>query len=60
MSHICRIVVYLTDFRHREDVYRTMGKYLKGVHPVSTGIVVDALARPEWVVEIEATAVIPD
>ncbi len=37
-----------------------LGAYLKGVHPVSTGIVVPALARPEWVVEIEATAVIPD
>jgi len=60
MSHICRIVVYLTDIRYREAVYRVMGEYLKGVHPVSTGIVVDALARPEWVVEIEATAVIPD
>lgn len=59
MSDICRIVVYLTDVRHREAVYRTMGGYLKGVHPVSTGIVVQALARPEWLVEIEATAVIP-
>lgn len=59
MTHICRLVVYLTDIRHREDVYRTMGEYLKGVHPVSTGLVVTALARPEWVVEIEATAVIP-
>ena len=60
MSHICRVVVYLTDIRYREDVYRTMGEHLKGVHPVSTGLVVNALARPEWVVEIEATAVIPD
>jgi len=60
MSHICRVVVYLTDIRYREDVYRTMGEYLKGVHPVSTGLVVNALARPEWVVEIEVTAVIPD
>ena len=60
MEHICRIVVYLTDIRYREAVYRAMGGYLKGVHPVSTGIVVPALARPEWVVEIEATAVIPD
>jgi len=33
MSHICRIVVYLTDIRHREDVYRTMGEYLKGYIP---------------------------
>jgi len=60
MSHICRIVVYLTDIRYRDAVYRTMGGYLKGVHPVSTGLVVPALARPEWVVEIEVTAVIPD
>ena len=59
MEHICRIVVYLTDIRYREAVYRAMGGYLKGVHPVSTGIVVPALARPEWVVEIEITAVIP-
>jgi enamine deaminase RidA (YjgF/YER057c/UK114 family) len=60
MADLCRIVVYLTDIRHREAVYRTMGPYLKGVHPVSTGIVVQALARPEWLVEIEATAVIPE
>ena len=60
LDHICRLVVYLTDIRYREEVYRTMGEYLKGVHPVSTGLVVPALARPEWVVEIEATAVIPD
>ena len=60
MEHICRIVVYLTDIRYREAVYREMGKHLKGVFPVSTGLVVPALARPEWVVEIEATAVIPD
>ena len=60
LDHICRIVVYLTDIRYRKAVYREMGKWLKGVHPCSTGIVVPALARPEWVVEIEVTAVIPD
>ncbi|MEX1236481.1 MAG: RidA family protein [Roseovarius sp.] len=60
MAHVARIVVYLTDIRHREAVYREMGAWLKGVHPCSTGIVVSALARPEWLVEIEVTAVIPD
>ena len=60
LSHICRIVVYLTDIRHREAVYREMGVWLKGVFPCSTGLVVSALARPEWLVEIEVTAVIPD
>ncbi len=60
LEHVCRIVVYLTDIRYREAVYGVMGRWLKGVHPCSTGIVVPALARPEWVVEIEVTAVIPD
>ena len=60
MDQVCRIVVYLTDIRYRDAVYQTMGEYLKGVHAVSTCIVVPALARPEWVVEVEATAVIPD
>ena len=60
MEHVTKLVVYLTDVRHREAVYRTMGDYIKGVHPVCTGLVVVALARPEWLVEIDATAVIPD
>jgi len=60
LDHICRIVVYLTDVRHREAVYREMGRWLKGVFPCSTGLVISALARPEWLVEIEVTAVIPD
>ena len=60
MEHVTKLVVYLTDVRHREAVYRTMGEYIKGVHPVCTGLVVVALARPEWLVEIDATAVIPD
>jgi len=49
MEHLVKLVVYITDVRHRESVYRTMGEYIEGVHPVSTGLVVQALA-----------AVIPD
>jgi len=60
MSHLVKVVVYITDVRHREAIYRTIGEYIKDVHPVSTGLVVQALARPEWLVEIDGTAVIPD
>ncbi len=60
MEHLTKLVVYLTDIRHREPVYRVMGEYIRGVHPVCTGLVVVALARAEWLVEIDATAVIPD
>ncbi|MBD1147848.1 RidA family protein [Pelagibacterales bacterium SAG-MED31] len=59
MKHLVKLVVYITDIKNRESVYRTIGKYTKNIHPVSTGLVVNALARPEWLVEIDATAVIP-
>ena len=60
LAHVCKIVIYLTDTRYREAVYQVVGRWLKGVYPVSTGVVVTALARPEWLVEIDVTAVIPD
>ncbi len=60
LEHICKVTIYLTDPRFREAVYRTVGRWLRGVYPVSTGIVVAGLARPEWLVEIDVIAVIPD
>jgi enamine deaminase RidA (YjgF/YER057c/UK114 family) len=60
LEHICKLTIYLTDARFREAVYRTIGGWLKGVYPVSTGIVVAGLARPEWLVEVDVIAVIPD
>ena len=50
----------MTDIRYREEVYRVIGRWLKGVFPVSTGLTVPALARPEWVVEVDVIAVIPE
>jgi enamine deaminase RidA (YjgF/YER057c/UK114 family) len=60
LEHICKITIYLTDPRYREAVYQSVGRWLKGVYPVSTGIVVAGLARPEWLVEVDVLAVIPD
>ncbi len=56
---ICKVTVYLTDIRYREPVYRVAGRWLKGVFPVFTGLVVVALARPEWLVEIDVIAELP-
>jgi enamine deaminase RidA (YjgF/YER057c/UK114 family) len=58
MADVCKVVVYLTDIRHREPVYRVLGRRMRGVFPVFTGLVVVALARPEWLVEVDVTAVI--
>ena len=59
MEHLVKLTVYLVDPRYREQVYRVIGRWTKGVHPISTGVVVSALARPEWLVEVDAIAVIP-
>ena len=60
MSHIVKTVTYITDPRYREAVYKITGKWLKGVFPISTGLVVVALGQPEWLVEVDVIAVIPD
>ncbi len=59
LEDICKVVVYVTDIRHREPAYGVIGRWLRGVYPCSTGVVISGLARPEWLVEIDATAVIP-
>ena len=60
LKHICKMTVYLTDRAYRDEVYREIGKWLKGVFPVSTGVIIDGLARPEWVMEIDVIAVLPE
>jgi enamine deaminase RidA (YjgF/YER057c/UK114 family) len=60
LAHICKVTVYLTDIRYREPVYRVAGRWLRGVFPVFTGLVVVALARPEWLVEIDVIAEMPE
>jgi enamine deaminase RidA (YjgF/YER057c/UK114 family) len=57
LAEICKCTVYVTDIRYREAVYRVLGERLRGVFPAFTGLVIVALARPEWVVEIDVTAV---
>ena len=60
LDHTCKITIYLTDRGYREPVYRVIGKWLKGVFPVSTGVVVSGLAKPEWLMEIDVIAVMPE
>ena len=59
VEHVVSCTVYLTDIRHREPVYQVLGQRLRGVYPVFTGVVVAALARPEWLVEVTVVAVQP-
>jgi enamine deaminase RidA (YjgF/YER057c/UK114 family) len=58
LDDVCKITVYLTDRAFRESVYQTIGRHLKGVHPVGTGLIVDGLANTHLLVEIDVEAVI--
>ena len=40
LGHICKITIYLLDKAHRDEVYQVVGKWLKGVYPCSTGLII--------------------
>lgn len=60
LEHICKTTIYITDRTYREPVYQVIGKWLKGVYPCSTGLIVNGLARPDMLMEIDVEAVIPE
>ncbi|MFT5195653.1 MAG: enamine deaminase RidA (YjgF/YER057c/UK114 family) [Cellvibrionaceae bacterium] len=60
LEDICKVTIYITDRAYREPVYRVIGKWLKGVYPVSTGLIVNGLAKPEYLMEVDIEAVIPE
>ena len=60
LEHICKTTIYITDRAYREDVYTVIGKWLQGIYPCSTGLIVNGLALPEMVMEIDIEAIIPD
>ncbi|MBI3733576.1 MAG: RidA family protein [Chloroflexi bacterium] len=53
---VVKITVFVTDARFREKVSEVRARYFREPFPASTFLVVAALARPEFLVEIEATA----
>ena|SRR5680860_842530 len=60
MQHVVRTRMFMTDAKLWEEVGRAHGKVFGDVRLASTMIEVSALLDPEWLVEIEADAVIGD
>jgi len=60
INDICKITTIVTDINHRKLVYPVISKYLKGVNPTSTGLIVKSLASPEIDFEIDVFAVKSD
>jgi enamine deaminase RidA (YjgF/YER057c/UK114 family) len=53
MEDVAKITVYISDRAYRPAVYPVIGKHFRGVHPVSTGIIVPGFARPDILFEID-------
>ena len=58
LSDIVKTTVYLTDRAHRAPVYSVIARWLKGVRPCQTGLIVAGLGMPEMLMEIDVEAVI--
>ncbi|HKH32773.1 MAG TPA: Rid family hydrolase [Beijerinckiaceae bacterium] len=53
LDEVCKLTVYISDRAYRSAVYPMIGKHLRDVRPVSTGIVTSAFARPEVLFELD-------
>jgi enamine deaminase RidA (YjgF/YER057c/UK114 family) len=58
MASVVKITTYVTDMRYRADLAPIREEYLGKKGPASTLVEIRALAHPDWMIEIEAIAVI--
>ena len=59
LEHVIRTRTYLVDIAHWEEVGRVHGEFFGDIGPVSSMLQVTGFISPDWLVEIEADAVIP-
>ena len=58
LASVVKLTTYLTDMRHRADLLPVREEFFGKKMPVSTLVAVAALAHPDWLIEVEAIAVI--
>lgn len=59
LSCVCKVTTYLLDRAHREPVYNTVARHLRGVRPCGTGLIVSGLAMANMLVEFDVDVVLP-
>lgn len=59
LSCVVKLLTFITDRAHREPVYAVLAEYFSTPAPASTGLIIDGLATPDLLVEVDATAVLP-
>ncbi len=60
LKDVVRTRIYLTDITHFEAVGRVHGEFFGEIRPANSTLQVTAFVKPEWLVEIEADAVVSE
>ncbi len=58
LSDVCKVVIFLTSRDHLASVMDIRRRRFAEPFPATSAVVVAGLANPEWLIEIEATAVL--
>jgi 2-iminobutanoate/2-iminopropanoate deaminase len=59
-ADICKVTVFLRNINDREKVNTVRKEYFGAHRPASTLVEISRLVRDDYLIEIEATAVIPE
>ena len=60
MDDICRVDVYVRNMEHFDKIHKVRREYFKAPAPASTMVEVSKMTSPEYLIEINAIAVLPD
>jgi enamine deaminase RidA (YjgF/YER057c/UK114 family) len=58
VTHVVKLNTYLTDIRHRVEILPVREEIFGKKLPASTLVGVASLAHPDWLIEVEAIAVL--
>jgi 2-iminobutanoate/2-iminopropanoate deaminase len=60
LDDICRVDVYVRNMEHFERIHKVRREYFTGSPPASTMVEVNKFTSPDYLIEINAIAVLPN
>jgi enamine deaminase RidA (YjgF/YER057c/UK114 family) len=60
LDHVCRVDVYVRNMEHFDAIHAVRREYFKPPLPASTMVEITKMTSPDYLIEINAIAVIPE